>query len=255
MIHNFEKEFITEFQKLTSKDNPYKIWSDFCEMTACSISNTIDKVHFAEREKRYLEIAGQYSASELIGISKMAALLVNILEKNPNQDFLGRMYMELEIGNKHIGQFFTPYHLSEVAAELNLSAAEPEKMPIRVCEPACGSGGMLIAFMNAAKQKEINYQLDVIFSATDLDPVAAHMCYIQTSYLGCSGTVVVGNSLTQESYSIWYTPMYFHEIWDGRRRIEAVKNILGRAGEINQTLKEKKIKTLFDFDLENISSP
>ena len=55
------------------------------------------------------------------------------------------------------------------------------------------------------------------------------MCYIQLSLMGCPGYVVVGNSILHPSTSIdhrgliprdegnvWYTPMYFSNIWQGR---------------------------------------
>lgn len=36
-------------------------------------------------------------------------------------DVLGEVYMELELGNKWKGQFFTPYHVSQAMASVTLS--------------------------------------------------------------------------------------------------------------------------------------
>lgn len=42
------------------------------------------------------------------------------LEKNPEQDFLGSIFMSLNLGNEHNGQFFTPYHVCELMAEVTM---------------------------------------------------------------------------------------------------------------------------------------
>ena len=59
----------------------------------------------------------------------------------------------------------------------------------------------------------------------DIDPLAAMMSYIQISLLGCPGYIVVGNSLTDsiggtvleplshKPEDIWFTPLYFSDIW------------------------------------------
>ena len=49
-------EFRSNFQQLLSpKCRPIDIWRDFIVMVACAMSNTVDKAHYDEREKRYLE--------------------------------------------------------------------------------------------------------------------------------------------------------------------------------------------------------
>ena len=44
-------------------------------------------------------------AAEILNIIVMA------LENEPEQDFLGKMYMNLNLGNHWKGQFFTPYNI------------------------------------------------------------------------------------------------------------------------------------------------
>lgn len=255
--NNFEKLFTDEFNNISYRHNRVTVWSDFVEMAACSISNAIDKSQFDEREKQYLNIAKKYSDTDLQSFKTMLDILVNALTENQNQDFLGKLFMSLEFGSDQIGQYFTPYSVAELAAKLNFSTyVENSKLfsPIKIGEPACGSGGMLIAFMHAAKEKGINYQQAVIFSATDLDKTAALMCYVQLSLLGCAGTVTVGDSLTGEEYSKWYTPFFFHATWDARRKIEAAQNVLDSGKKVNEKLKSRGIKTLFDFcDLKSVS--
>jgi type I restriction-modification system DNA methylase subunit len=93
-----------------------------------------------------------------------------------------------------------------------------------VNDPACGAGALLIAFAGVCRAAGINYQTSIEFVAQDIDFTAAMMCYIQLSLLGCPGYVIVGNSLARppkeelsEEYDIWYTPLYFSELWCRRR--------------------------------------
>lgn len=40
------------------------------------------------------------------------------LDQNQEQDFLGKTFMRLDLGNRSAGQFFTPYHVCELMAEV-----------------------------------------------------------------------------------------------------------------------------------------
>ena len=168
-------------------------------MIACSISNATDLVHKDQREKEYLKIASGYSKAEVDVISALFAVIITALESEPNQDFLGLMYMQLNLGNQHTGQFFTPYHVSAMMAEINIVDAKlrlEQQNYISVVDPCVGGGAMLIAFANACKYANINYQNSVLFVGQDIDHTAGLMAYIQLSLLGCPGYVVIGNSLT-----------------------------------------------------------
>ena len=54
----------------------------------------------------------------------------------------------------------------------------------------------------------------MVFYAQDIDRIAALMCYIQLSLLGCKALIKIGNSLTDPlteneplNENIWLTPM------------------------------------------------
>ena len=106
---------------------------------------------------------------------------------------------------------------------------------ITCCDPACGAGATLIAAAEVFKERDINYQQNVLFAGQDIDSTTALMCYIQLSLLGCSGYVVIGNTITEpmtgdplfgeNSARCWFTPMWFSDVWYYRRwaRIEADK--------------------------------
>ena len=146
-----KKEFIKLFNKLIYTRNSYEVWSDFVIMSACSISNAIDKIHCDEREKLYLSMMKKYkSVEEQNTFSDMLSEVVSALDDNPEQDFLGAVFMELGLGNKSNGQFFTPYHVSKFMAAINLFDMYDdinEKGYATIHDSCCGAGVMLIAAM------------------------------------------------------------------------------------------------------------
>lgn len=225
-----KKEFLRVFNQLTNRHRSWDVWRDFIVMYACALSNPVDKQHYDEREALYLRTIKKYNKQEQPLFSELAAHTVMALEENPEQDFLGSIFMSLNLGNQHNGQFFTPYHVCELMAEVSMqdSVLKIEKEGyITINDPCCGAGATLIAGVHAAKKRlekaGYNYQNHVFVVAQDIDITVALMCYIQLSLLGVAGYVKVGNSLTDpittndSTENYWYTPMYFFPAWSMRR--------------------------------------
>lgn len=230
-IQGTEKEFMTEFQKLCQTRSSWQVWADLMTCIACAISNKADPEHFDSREKEYkacIEGIGQAEAA-----AKIFAIIAIALENNPQQDFLGQMYMSLGLGNHWKGQFFTPYHLCEAMARLQIDDLDQkieEDGYISINDPACGAGATLIAAANMAKKCRHNFQDHVLFVAQDIDRITGMMCYIQLSMLGCAGYVCIADTLCNplagpvlfpnegEGQELWYTPMFLQsEVWTWRR--------------------------------------
>ena len=229
------KEFEKEFERLAYQHGAWKVWQDFIDLCAISISNVLDKREgiWKEREKFFLSVKDSYTDEDYEVFARLFALVAKALNENPEQDFLGDLYMNLNFGDGWKGQFFTPYHVSEMMARMMIGERTQneinEKGYVSVNDPACGAGCMLIAFAQAYKAvTNTSYHDSVLFVGQDIDPVVAKMCYIQLSMLGCSGYVVIGNSLTQpivgeevaancSERNIWFTPMYFSDVWIMRR--------------------------------------
>lgn len=53
---------------------------------------------FEKNKNRYKDITKNYSESEIETIVKIFAEITNALEANPFQDFLGDLYMQLDMG-------------------------------------------------------------------------------------------------------------------------------------------------------------
>jgi type I restriction-modification system DNA methylase subunit len=221
----WRQQFMDNFKILTRSHDKWEVWSDFVHLAACTISNVFDKRFYDQREQRYLEIIQKYNKEEAALFAELLAITIIALDENPAQDFLGQIHQqELELGNYANGSFYTPYHVGEMMAELGAMDVMPEVLEeeyISVNDCCCGAGCLLIAFANTLLKHKVNYQTKVLFVAQDIDFTAAMACYIQLSFLGCAGYVVVGNSLSNAEpppESIWYTPFYFRNIWVDRRR-------------------------------------
>lgn len=227
---NPRRDFLKVFKQLTYRHRPWDVWRDFITMFACSLSNPVDKSHCDEREELYLKVFKRYSKQEQNLFPELCAHIIMALEINPEQDFLGDIFMELDLRNEHNGQFFTPYHVCELMAKVaigDIAAQVKEKGYITISDPCCGAGATLIAGLHEAKRQlekvGLNFQNHVLIAAQDVDYTVALMCYIQLSLLGIAGYIKIGNALTEpmspndslENY--WFTPMYFSKVWTMRR--------------------------------------
>lgn len=263
-IEDDKKEFVKIMDMLSKRFMRWQIWQDFITMFAISISNAVDKVHAPKREELYLQIIGKYNKEEQNLFPKLAGMVISALESNKNRDYLGELYMSLELNSHWRGQFFTPYHICELMAQINMGNLDEtieEKGYVTVNDPTCGAGALLVAYANSAESyleksgSNINWQMHVLFTAQDIDTVVALMCYIQLSLIGCAGYIKIGNtltepmssweaqrSLTMEESQYWYTPIYFSEVWNWRRTFQMMDAILSheiKAEAEAEVIKEK----------------
>ena len=92
----------------------------------------------------------------------------------------------------------------------------------------------------------------VLFSAQDIDPVAALMCYVQMSLLGMPGFVIIGDSLIpSDKYDVWYTPMYFLQGFHYRTQKSGIITETatdGTADYVHQPKTQETIAPSIDID-------
>ena len=189
---NRTKEIISSINKLSGQFAPYDIFCDWIKACALAIQNSCQMLHnhtWQEREKEYLQIAEKYGKDNMIEFVKMLEMLVETLETDM-LDALGDIYMRA----KNTGQFFTPYHISVMCAEMSVPKDIPDGT-LTINEPSCGGGGMIIATANVLKNRGIDYQKRMDVVAQDLDWKGVYMCYLQLSLLGIKATVVQGDTL------------------------------------------------------------
>lgn len=256
-VDSYKKEFLSIFNSLCGRHGRWEVWSDFIQLTAIDISNVTDKANAPKRAADARNIAKKYSEDEIKRMAEMLMQMVYAIDGNPDQDFLGELYMTCELGNDHAGQFFTPYSVCQAMSEISFDPARFEDIGfVSVNDCACGAGALLLSFANICKRKGINYQEKVLFIAQDIDYIVGLMCYIQLTLMGCAGYVVIGDTLTNPTTCydkhgllpavkpdrVWYTMMFSNNLWYGRRMAAQMDALLFRISESNLQNPAEKVE-------------
>lgn len=196
-----KKDIINTIQKTSGEYTEFTVFTDFIQMSAIAISNTLSLFHdkiWEDRENAYLRLMNKYSAEKRELFPRLFSMLSEAYEDEIS-DVLGEIFMSKEFGSSTNGQFFTPFHVSLVTAELTVrSYTETDKVVLN--EPSCGSGGMIIAIARVLHERGLPYQRMMRVVAQDLDWNAVYMCYVQCSLLGIDAICVQGDTLS-ESYN------------------------------------------------------
>jgi hypothetical protein len=199
-----------------SRSRPkWRVWSDFVECAALSLSNAVDRSQYTAREARYMEIIRDYPGDDALALARCLAHVVNALEAG-FCDCLGTTFMSLELGSHWHGQYFTPYPVASMMAQMIVNDPRPTIATqgfFTVMEPAAGAGAMIIAVADHVRSLGINYQQHMHVAATDVDLTAALMSYVQFSLLHIPAVVIHGNSLSCNEWSRWYTPAHILDRW------------------------------------------
>lgn len=206
---DYIKEFTSALVALDRSKNISTVFLDFLTLSMCSLAQPFYRSQ--NLEQRYKNTICNYTKEQAEEFSKLLALLISALEEK-HQDFLGQIFSNLNLGNSNKGQFFTPYHVSKMMAEINFIDLKNEidnKGFITLAEPCCGSGGMIIAYAETMKEKGYNYQHQLYVESVDIDEICFKMAYIQLSLYGIPAKVVRGDSISLRFFEVLYTPFYF----------------------------------------------
>jgi type I restriction-modification system DNA methylase subunit len=241
----YEKEFEKIMDKLTYNRMKWEVWADLIFMMAASISNALEPnpAKREKREKEYMRCVERCGGAELP--AQAFCTVVEALEQNPDQDFLGSLYMRFELGSHWHGQFFTPYSLCHLMADIqmdDLKGKIDREGWVSVCDPCIGGGAMMVAAASKARTMGINYQKSMLFVGQDVDRIAGMMAYIQMSLLGMPGYVVIADTLSnpmtgdvlipdeKEGQEYWYTPFFYRDEWS-IRKVGRMLELMARAGK------------------------
>lgn len=214
------EEIMKDLDQAAHKVNRSQLIEDIFECGALAISNSVDKVHFAEREERYLSIIKKYNKPEQETLtkifSKIFALLTSVTYDNGNfSDYLGEIFMRSNMANGRRGQVFTPYHIANFMAKITMDEQLKDYKGdeiLTINDPCCGSGAMSMGALDVLKNDlNINYTHNCYFECSDIDIRCVHMAYLQLSLAGATAIVKHQNTLTNETWSVWKTPAFIFQ--------------------------------------------
>lgn len=180
-------------QSMATHRQQSEVFAAFVKLGACAVSGGL-------RETEYMDEAKRWTGPEMKGFADAFGALVMEMEARPFTDLLGNLYMEtLGSGQARGGEFHTPNSLCDLIGAL--SAGElPKEGPIKVAEPACGAGAMILGFA-ANLPREAIPRLRV--EAWDISRVACDMCMINTTLWNIPTRVTHGDTLSGQTWGTW----------------------------------------------------
>ncbi|ROC26764.1 N-6 DNA methylase, partial [Klebsiella pneumoniae] len=208
--------FIRVFKDTGRHLGRWEVFSDFLSLAASELD--MARIRTPESMEHCRKICARYGATDIANMQEMFCLMVCALEAKFH-DFLGAIFMELELGDNFRGQYFTPYSVQCLMARMLMPGVRDtirREGIATVSDPACGAAGMLIAYAECLLEADINPSMHMFGSCIDIDPVAADMAFIQLSLLGIAAEVVTGNTLTMQYRRVRYTPVYYLNAFEKR---------------------------------------
>lgn len=220
------KKIIKNLEAFQYNHGLQSVLSDCLRLWSIKVSNAFD-IDFKRVKQRLIisrEIIKKYTPAELVIIEQsyfdLVELLLPMTKSEKFDDYLGELYMATDSANKKAGQYFTPYQLSQLMAQITIDEDLIKKEIITVNEPTCGSGGSILAFLEELLKKDVNYTSRVLVVAQDIDIRCVNMCYLQLAFAGVPAVVLHGDTLSYHFWDMWITPAFmmqynkFKNVWD-----------------------------------------
>jgi hypothetical protein len=201
-------EFTRLFNRLAPHHHRHTVLADFAELAYCAIrQQTLPPGPESEAtEERYMTIVAKHKPDDIREMPKLLAWTQMAVAEG-GCDFLGSIAQKLELADARSGQFFTPYDVSRLLAEMTIT---DEPVPKRgfhtLMEPACGAGGMVIAAADVMVARGVDIETQLFAEAWDVSSLCYHMAYIQIAARGIPAFVRRANSLSMEIFESAATP-------------------------------------------------
>lgn len=210
MAHPAVKEFVRALGEIDRSKRRTEVFADFCEMAYCALAKPAQP-HTDQRdalEAQYMQAVARYRSKD--DVRRMPAMMGLAMKTiaGGGVDFMGQVAAEIGALDAGLGQFFTPYEVSRLMAEMNLGDAASivaAKGFITLCEPAAGAGGMMLAAADTLERLNVDLS-DVWMEGTELSRRTFHMLYVQVAARGIAGRMICGNSLSGETFAHAFTP-------------------------------------------------
>ncbi|MBS1594109.1 MAG: N-6 DNA methylase [Bacteroidetes bacterium] len=198
------KDIMERFRFHTDIRNAF---DDFLTLTLCSFGQ-IPGAGKSYDEELYLQTIAKYPDKKVQTYfpELLACLITEMTNRMQNNDgsgwdILGEYY-EAHCAQKGLSQFFTPWPVCTFMAKCTVEEAEKSKgtedRPLRIIDPCCGSGRMLMAASRVAGATHEYYGID-------LDPICVKMTIINLFLSGLFHSEVMhGNALAADDFRVSY---------------------------------------------------
>jgi type I restriction-modification system DNA methylase subunit len=202
-----------------------------------------------QREEMYLEEAKRWKREQLKVFGEAFHALHTEMEKHPYQDLLGDIHMQIlsPKSKQYSGEYYTPHNVCLMTAKMMLS--DTDKI-IKILEPACGSGRMILACAAVYANDFNRSPTRLRVQAWDTSRTAVMMTHINTTLWGIPCWILHGDTLRMKvhaEYPNLFTTLY---PWPREDAPEQTKSEEPRAERVNTiTLgKGHEQTSLFELD-------
>ena len=206
-MQNDVQEFIKKLNAREFSKGEREKFLDFIELAFCAFAKPMMEEEAGDKlEARYMQIVNNYRDKDAV---RAYPELIGMVAKNvPHSDFLGEVAGTIGALNSSQGQFFTPYCISRLMAEMTFGEKESiieTQGYITLQEPACGGGGMILAFAETMLNRGYNPCEQLFVQVIDVSSACYWMTFLQLTLAGIPAQVVHGNTLTLETFDSVYT--------------------------------------------------
>ena len=166
--------------------HPYDLYRQWLEAVWALLNLPLDPQSFKSTLDRHTFEQGQE-------LGRLFNLYMLAVEELPFRDILGTLFMRLDVNSVRAGQFMTPWPVAEMMARMqfdrdSFQAIIRERGTVSVCDPAVGSGVMLLAFAKVVHEAFGHWGTDRLrLHGTDIDARCVSMCRIQLRMNGLDG--------------------------------------------------------------------
>ncbi|RWR30445.1 hypothetical protein D2T29_12290 [Sinirhodobacter populi] len=209
-------DFIRDLSAIDRSRRPVQVFHDFCRVAYCMIGRSAPAYEgtYERLSSMFDEVMSQYARRDdaEAAMGRLQARCMTAMYLG-GRDFLGEVAAEIGALSANIGQFFTPFELSLLNADLLIGDAGAEiesKGYITVHEPAAGAGSMIVAVADSLSSRGIDPARTLWVDAVELNATAFHMAYIQMSMRHIPGRITHGDSLSCEVFEQALTPASVH---------------------------------------------
>ncbi|AWX05162.1 N-6 DNA methylase [Citrobacter freundii] len=224
------KQFIRLFNDTARYMRRWDVFCDFITLSASELD--LARILTPENIERSRKVCERYEAADIQKMHDLFILMVCALDAKFH-DFLGAIFMELELGSNGMGQYFTPYSVQSMMARMMMPGVKESIRRegfVTVSDPASGAAGMIIAYAECLLDAGYDHSNHMFGSCIDIDPIAADMAFVQLSLLGIPAEVITGNTLTMNLHRARYTPVYYWNDFKNKlefqRRMKAMKDFM-----------------------------
>jgi type I restriction-modification system DNA methylase subunit len=161
-----QESFAQLMDKFQYRYDLSRVFEDFLTMSMCAVTQNL-QTGVSYYEDLYLETIAPYKTDELRHqFPKLFGALVFEMEErlgsSSGNDVLGEYYEQNLSKKKGKGQFFTPWHMCKLMAGISVgNDSKDVTKPLRIIDPCCGSGRMLLASATCHGKHRHYYGIDI----------------------------------------------------------------------------------------------